>query len=69
MDILKAAESHFRSLMDEHAFSININVQDPSRENSLEKLILAVNKYNAAKSGHDTIMTIKNQMQSTKNES
>lgn len=65
MDILKATESHFRALMDEHAFNINLCIQDQSREDCLEKLITHINRYNVAKNGHDTITTIKSQMQST----
>lgn len=64
MDILKAGESHFRALMDEYAFNINLCVQDPSREGSLDKLISAVNRYNSAKYGYETIIAVKNQMQS-----
>lgn len=67
MDIIKASESHFRALMDKHAFEINLCIQDQSREQGFEKLIRSISAYNKAKSGYDTVINLKNQIISSKN--
>lgn len=69
MDIIRASESHFRSLMDKSAFEINLCIQDQSKDECFEKLISAIKRYNDAKEGYETIINLKNQIASSNNTS
>ncbi len=62
MDIISAAESHFRALMDKNAFEINVCVKDQSREDSLQKLITAIKNFSTAKNNYDVVLTLKSQL-------
>lgn len=62
MDIISAAESHFRALMDKNAFEINICARDQSREDGLQKLIAAIKAFSAAKNNYEVVLNLKNQL-------
>ena len=64
MNIISAAESHFRALMDKNAFEINVCVKDQSRQDSLEKLITAVKNFSTAKNNYEVVLSLKEQLDS-----
>lgn len=64
MDIISAAESHFRALMDKNAFEINVCVKDQSREDSLQKLIGVIKGFSTAKNNYEVVLNLKNQLNS-----
>jgi hypothetical protein len=64
MDIISAAESHFRALMDKNAFEINVCVKDQSRDDSLQKLITAIKNFSNAKNNYEVVLNLKSQLTS-----
>ena len=62
MNIISAAESHFRALMDKNAFEINVCVKDQSRQDSLEKLITAIKNFSTAKNNYEVVLSLKEQL-------
>lgn len=64
MDIISAAETHFRALMDKNAFEINVCVKDQSRDGALEKLIAAIKSFSIAKNNYEVVLNLKNQLNS-----
>jgi len=67
MNILRATESHFKSLADKNAFEINQIVQHRADENSVEALARAIKNYNQAISGLQTLSNISSQAEADPN--
>ena len=60
MDVLSAAESHFKATLDKSAFNINICLKNQGDPECLQKLLASVKSYNLAKSNIDTVIGLKN---------
>jgi hypothetical protein len=67
MNILRATESHFKSLADKNAFEINQIVQNLADENSVEALARSIKNYNQAISGLQTLSNISSQAKTDQN--
>jgi len=65
MDIISAAISGFSASVDKHAFDINVLVKDQSKEQSLDKLMVAIKNYNLARLNLQTAQELKSQLTNT----
>lgn len=65
MDIISAAISGFSASVDKYAFDINVLVKDQSKEQSLDKLMVAIKNYNLARLNLQTAQELKSQLTNT----
>jgi tryptophan 2,3-dioxygenase len=62
MDILNAAESYFKSIIDENSFRINACVKDQTQPNAFEELIRVIGDFEKARSSYAVIQNLKSQL-------
>jgi hypothetical protein len=62
MDILNAAESYFKSLIDQNSFRINACVKDQTKPNAFEDLIRVIENFERARSSYAVIQNLKSQL-------
>ena len=62
MNLLSATNSHFKALVEKYAFEINRQVQNPEKEDSIEKLSKYILKYNEARQAIETLSIVSQQL-------